>query len=254
MQYEIRTMSLAEVLDTSFRILRDHFVPIVGISAILNVPVALGQSLIQVEAEAGAAASVPLLTLAFGLLSFGLVSPIVGAAITHVIGEVYLGREAKVGESFRMALRILIPLVGTTLLMSVLMVGALLLLILPGIWFMLGVMVVTQVMVLERSFGMTAIRRSLELMKGNRGRVFLIVFVVTLVSLVLNFAFGLAAASLPWLGGLATGISGAVTGAFTSVALVVLYFEIRCRKEAFEIEHLARLVQASSGASPAASS
>ena len=34
--------------------------------------------------------------------------------------------------------------------------------------------------------------------------------------------------------------------------MVVLYFEIRCRKEAFEIEHLARLVQASSGAPPPA--
>ena len=253
MQYEIRTMSLSEVLDTSFRILRDYFVPIVGISAILNVPVALGQSLAASQVEAGAAATLPSLTLAFGLLSFGLVSPIVNAAITHLIGEVYLGREAKIGEAFRVALRILIPLIGTSLLVGLLTLGASLLLILPGIWFGLGVAVVSQVMVLERSFGMTAIRRSLTLMKGNRGRVFLIFLAVLGVSLVVGFAIGLVATPLPWLAGLASGVTGAVTGAFTSVVLVVLYFEIRCRKEAFEIEHLARLVQASSGASPAAS-
>ena len=81
MQYEIRTMSLAEVMDTSFRILRDHFVPIAGISAILNVPAALGQSLIQTEAEAGAAASLPC-SRSVRPPELRAGSPIVGAAIT----------------------------------------------------------------------------------------------------------------------------------------------------------------------------
>ena len=68
------------------------------------------------------------------------------------------------------------------------------------------------------------------------------------------FAFELALGSLTWLGGLASGLASAVTGAFASVALVVLYFDIRCRKEAFDIQHLARLVQASAAAPPAVAS
>jgi len=247
-------MSLAEVLDSSFRILRDHFVPIAGISAILNVPVALGQSLVQTEAEAGAAASLPTLAIALGFLSFGLVSPVVGAAVTHLIGEVYLGRPARIGEAFRVAFRILIPLFGTTLLVGVLAMLATLLLVIPGIWFGLGATLISQVMVIERRFGMTAVRRSLDLMKGHRGRAFLIFLLVMVLSGVMAFAFELAMGPFPLLGGLANGLASAVTGAFASVALVVLYFDIRCRKEAFDIQHLARLVQASAEASPAVAS
>jgi uncharacterized membrane protein len=251
-QYEIRTMSLAEILDTSFRILRDHFVPIVGISAILNVPVAIGQALVESQSQAGAEASLPTIGLAFGLLSFALVSPLVGAAITHLIGELYLGREARLGESFRVAFGIFVPLLGTMLLVGLFTLGATLLLIVPGIWFGLGATLTSQIMVLERSFGMTAIRRSLDLMKGNRGRAFLIILVVVGVSVVAGFAIGLIAQPVPWLSGIVSGLTGSLTGAFSSVAMLVLYFEIRCRKEAFEIEHLARLVQASGGASPVA--
>jgi hypothetical protein len=155
-------MSLAEILDTSFRILRDHFVPIVGISAILNVPVAIGQALVESQSQAGAEASLPTIGLAFGLLSFALVSPLVGAAITHLIGELYLGREARLGESFRVAFGIFVPLLGTMLLVGLFTLGATLLLIIPGIWFGLGATLTSQIMVLERSFGMTAIRRSLD--------------------------------------------------------------------------------------------
>lgn len=252
MRYEIRAMSLAEVLDTSFRILRDHFVPIVGLAAILNVPVAVGQALAEAEARAGNAASLPTLAGAFALLSFTLVSPLVGAAITHLIGEIYLGREPRIGDSFRAAFRIFVPLIGTSFLTGLLMLGATLLLIVPGIWFALGVMVINQVMVLEGVFGMKAVRRSLELMKGNRGRVFLIFLVVIGVSLLTGFVIGLMARPVPWLAGVVSGLSGAITGAFSSVAMLVLYFEIRCRREAFEIQHLARLVQAGGDASPAA--
>jgi hypothetical protein len=35
---------------------------------------------------------------------------------------------------------------------------------------------------------------------------------------------------------------------------VVLYFDIRCRKEAFDIQHLAQLVQAEGAAAPAPAS
>lgn len=243
MRYEIRAMSIGEIVDTSFRVLRNHFVPLVGVSAIVNVPVSLGQALIQVESEAGAAASVPMLGFGIGFLSFALFSPIVSAAVIAMIGELYLAREARIGEAFRVAFGMLLPLIGTSLLAGLLMVAATLALIVPGIWFALGTIVLTPVMVVERMFGMKAIRRSLDLLKGNRGRAFLLYLLVGILASVLGGAFGLVAGAAPILGGLASGIVSAVTGAFLAVLAVVLYFEIRCRKEAFEIEHLARLVQ-----------
>jgi hypothetical protein len=41
----------------------------------------------------------------------------------------------------------------------------------------------------------------------------------------------------------ATGIAASLASSFAAAVFVVLYFEIRCRKESFEIEQLSRLVQ-----------
>jgi len=245
--YEIRAMSIGEIVDTSFRVLRNHFVPLVGISAIVNVPVAMGQALVQAEAEAGAAASLPTLAVGLGFVSFALVSPIVSAAVTAMIGEVYLGREAKIGQSFRVAIEILLPLIGTSLLAGLGVMFGTLLFIIPGIWLGLGLIALTPVMVVERSFGMAAIRRSLDLLSGNRGRAFLLYLLVVILASILGGVFGLLAGVAPIFGGLASSLASSVTGAFLAVVSVSLYFEIRSRKEAFEIEQLARLVGGTSG-------
>ena len=46
------------------------------------------------------------------------------------------------------------------------------------------------------------------------------------------------------LGVLGSGVVASVSGAYTAAVTVVLYFDIRCRKEAFEVEQLARIVEA----------
>ena len=65
---------------------------------------------------------------------------------------------------------------------------------------------------------------------------------------------GLSVGVVPILGPVAAGLASAVTGAFLGVVSVVFYFEIRCRKEAFEIEHLAQLVEGAGAAAAASGS
>ena len=45
MRYEVREMSFAEILDTGFRLLRDHYVLLVGIAAALNLPLAIANQM-----------------------------------------------------------------------------------------------------------------------------------------------------------------------------------------------------------------
>ena len=96
---------------------------------------------------------------------------------------------------------------------------------------------------------MKSIRRSLDLMKGERGRGFLLYLLVIVVSMVLGAALGLVGMLSPWIGALAQGVSSAVTGAFMGAVMIVFYFDIRCRKEAFDVEHLAQLVSGGSAVS-----
>jgi hypothetical protein len=242
MRYEVREMAFGEILDTGFRLLRDHFVLLVGIAALLNVPISLAQAGVE-SAASGDPVTAGAASLAMGLLLIAA-SPIVGAAATFALGEVYLGREVSIGDALRKGLAIFVPLIGTSILAGIVAFGAFLLLIVPGIWVSLGLIILSQVMVLEGKFGTAALSRCFELMKGERLRAFGILLVVFLVQMVVGFGIGVALGAVPVVGALVGGIVASVTGAYTAAVSVVLYFDIRCRKEAFEVEQLARIVEA----------
>jgi hypothetical protein len=247
MRYEVRAMSFAEILDAGFRLLRDHFVLLVGISAALYVPVTLFQSAMESLATEQTPGML-FATGALGVLLFALVSPLVNVAITFALGEVYLGREVSIGDAFRKGLPILMPVLGTSLLAGLAVAGAMLLLVIPGIWVGLGLVVLSQVMVLEGRFGTAAISRSLELMKGQRLRALGIGIVIAILSAVLGFGVQIALGFIPIVGPIGTGLVSAVSGAYMAAVWMALYFDIRCRTEAFEIEQLARLVETGAGA------
>jgi hypothetical protein len=249
MRYEVRAMSLGELLDTGFRLLRDHFVLLLGISAALWIPLSLLQAAFPPPGRGQLPAFTP--TLLLPALIYLLISPVVGVAITYALGEVYLGREATIGDAFRKGLAVLMPVLGTSLLSMLAIIGATLLLIVPGIWVALGMLVLSQVMVFEGRFGGSALRRSLELMKGQRLRGLGIGLVVAILSSVIGFGAELALGIIPLVGPIASGLVSALTGAYMSAIVVVLYFDIRCRKEAFDLEHLATLVTGSREGSPA---
>ncbi len=246
MQYEIRSMSFGEILDTGFRITRNHFVPLVGLAALVHVPAAVINGVLGQSVQRGSMAAL-VLSGTFSLVLFGLLNPFVQVAITRIIGGFYQGEAPSIGEGFREAFRILFPLLGTSLLGGLLTIGGMILLVIPGLWVMFGLVILSPVMVLEHRFGRAGIRRSLDLMKGERLRAFGILLLVSLIVVVLGSAFGLASMVLPYAGSVAAGLAQAVGTAFGAAVLVVLYFEIRCRKEGFEIEHLARLVQQGTG-------
>lgn len=247
MRYEIRAMSFAEILDAGFRLVRDHFVLLVGISAALYVPVTVFQSAVESFAKGQDPGSLALTGL-LGLLIFAGVSPLVGVAITFALGEVYLGREVGIGDAFRKGLAVVVPVLGTSLLAGLAILGAALLLILPGIWVALGLTLLSPVMVLENRFGSAALKRSFELMKGQRLRAFGIALLVGILSAVLGFGVQMALGFIPIVGPIGSGLVSAVSGAYMAAVWVVLYFDIRCRTEAFEIEQLARLVETGAGA------
>ncbi|HKE13061.1 MAG TPA: hypothetical protein VKE73_15960, partial [Myxococcota bacterium] len=162
-----------------------------------------------------------------------------------LIGELYLGHSVAIGDAYRQSLEIFPAMVGTLLLSGLAVLGAYLLLIIPGIFVSLWFVLITQVMVFERTFGSRALARSRELMRGNLLRAVGIMLLEVVLSSVLGFGVGLAVTVLPfgWLQAVANGITSSIASAFGAAALVVLYFDIRCRKEAFDLEHLARLVE-----------
>src|SRR2546422_7472951 len=166
MGYEIRAMSFAEIMDTGFRMVRQHFGLIIGIAAALYVPVAILTSLVLPQAVpgvgswtgAGTAGRLGFL-LGLGLYAI-IVSPIVSAAITFAIGEIYVGRSATVGQSLRVGVSMLLPIAGTSILVGIAVMIGFVLLVIPGMYLFLCFLLVWQVMVLERRYGLAAMGRS----------------------------------------------------------------------------------------------
>lgn len=253
MQYEIRAMSLGEILDTGLRLLRNHFVPLVGTAALLYVPFSLVAALV-LETPDPEAAPDEALGFAAAAISLGavamLLAPIVMAAVTRMLGEIYLGRSLGANDAFRGAFSILLPLMGTFVLAGLAVLAGLLLLVIPGIYLMLAFFVITPVIVLEGVYGPRALGRSRELMRGSLLRALAIYVVALLLSNVLGFGVGLAVGWIPLVGPISTGIVQATAFVYTTSTAVLLYFDARCRKEAFDLEHLARQVEHGGRATP----
>ncbi len=176
------------------------------------------------------------------------------------MGEAYLGRPVSVGRSLRVAVSMAVPFVGTMLLFYLgLLAGplvggvagvvlrrpllAIAAAIIPVVYLFLAWLLVWPVMVLERRFGVAALSRSRALMRGNKLRGFGVTLVAWLIIGVVGTVLQLALGYIPVVGSVAAGLAAAVGSAYGCAVAVVLYFDIRCRKEAFDLEHLSRLVE-----------
>ena len=252
MAYEIRPMSVGEILDTGFRLLRNHFGLLVSIAAVAYVPMGLLQVLITQLAGGGkeqmTAMAVPLLILvALLAIAYAVALPWVATALTMAIGDLYVGRPTSAGQALRQSWSILLPVVGTSLLATVFIALGMLLLIVPGIWLIFTYWVSSQVMVLERIFGMAALRRSGELMRGNKWRALAVGLTGLLLVSVVSGGATWALNAWPIANAIASTVVGMVTYAFMYAVIVVFYFDVRCRREAFDLEHLAQLVEQRGG-------
>jgi len=117
------------------------------------------------------------------------------------------------------------------------------LLLVPALYFFLSWALVWQVMLLERRFGLAALRRSRELMEGNKLRGGGVILVSAALAVVLGGVIDAAMGDIPIVGPIGRGLAAAVGVAYGGTVAVVLYFEVRARHEAFDLAHLAHDIE-----------
>ena len=234
MAYDIRPLALAEILDRGFRVLRDHFWLLVGISAWAWIPFGLLLALGEGNK----------IFTSLGMLVFMMVSPIMYAALIVAVSEVYLDNPATIGGAYGATRGIIVPLIGTFLLFYVLLILAVIALLIPGIYFGVCWALLSPVIVVERRFGMAALRRSRELVRGAWGRTFAILLVAGLIARVPGSLLNLYWVMIPYLGQVLTAATSAVVTTYGAVVLVIYYFDRRCRVEEFDLHFLARQIRA----------
>jgi hypothetical protein len=221
----------------------------------------------------------PLITLfavsvAVLLIQLLLVQPVATAAMTRAVGDVYLDKPTSMGAVYRavadrigavVGVSALLLAVGVGFLAAVVLVtlavsvalgqsGAVLVLLLVLGALFAVVVVYTRwlfaapIVILERLGPVAALRRSWQLVRGSTGRVFGITLLVGLITGILSAAVGALLTVLTQFGDdnvrlvlsqLAALIVGVLIQPISFIVVVLLYYDLRIRREAFDIEMLA---------------
>ena len=263
----LRPMGVGDILDETFRLYRRHFLSFVIAMAVVAVPLALltvgfnvaagvattpGRAPTLTQGLAVAAAAVPLAILS----SFGYL--LSGGAAVRLTSDAVLGRVLDVGAAYRAALGRVLPLFGAGLLVG--LAAGLLALTCIGlpvaVYLGTGWALNPQAVVLERAGSVGALGRSAALVKGNRWRTLGCLFLMTLlvwilVSIPSGIVGALAGALIALIdfpgeqyflnivNAFLSAVGQSLFGAIFWITSTILYYDLRVRKEAFDLEQLA---------------
>ena len=240
----LRPMSMGEILDASFALLRHHAGVFFGI-AIICQGVPTGLSLF-VQFSGGPARHFWLSVLGQVLSMFGYLL-VTGASI-RVVSQAYLGHDPGMAEALNFAFAKLGRTLSAGLSAGILTILATFLFIIPGIVVACGLAVAVQAAVLEPlKSGSDGVGRSWTLTKGFKWKAFGLYFVVGVLFFLFLFGFGIVAGIAAALfqplvvpAVIGMGLVFLFLYPFTSCVFTLFYYDLRVRKEAFDLQVLSQ--------------
>lgn len=261
-------MELADILDGAIELLKRNFGPVALIVLAFVAPVQVlsayasrhflrQASSMWVDIFSGRQPAQPdpnvfgsstFVTLIAAIVIAVIVVPLVAGAISHLVAESYLGREASAGTAIRAAGRLWWSLLIASVLIH-LLEGIAVFGLVVGAVFVMGFFVVTApAIVVERLGPGKGMRRSANLMRPrywpNLGIAVLAGIIAYFLGGILAF-FGQVFAFLPsginWVFVAVFGVlSQLVQISIIAIAATLLYFDARIRIEGFDLEMMAR--------------
>jgi len=267
-EWELRPLSLGEILDRTFSLYRQNFLLFLGITAIPHL-FTLGLNLAQLMLV-----KAPVLRphaqqlqvrapgLGAGLLAFGIGGIIAlimyvmvylfaqGGTI-YAVSDIYLGRPTTVGASLKKMWGQLGNLFGVSVLNGIVVLIGMIFLIVPGIYLMCRLLTCVPAALLEDLGARDSLERSFALTKDNAGRAFAIyllyfamlygiMMLFTVPSAILMAVMVAKDPSMVWvmtaLVQVGSFVAQTVVGPFLLIATAVFYYDLRVRKEAFDLQ------------------
>ena len=268
----LQPMGFTDILDGMFTFYRNHFRLFITIGVVYLV-LSFGVDLLSVFLlETDATTVAGLVILLFTVLISVAVSTFVVAGLAYASAHVYLGREIIPGIALERAWQRFWTYLGSLILWS-LVVGGLTITIIGipfAIYFSVRWGLYSLPVMLEGTTARNALRRSTELVKGTWWRVFGIMLAISLISFMIYFILeassgflltwtGLSEAEAPtglldtlrqlfvptpseigWFSYTIRRLVSLIIATFTMPISVIgstlLYFDLRIRKEAYDIE------------------
>lgn len=186
-----------------------------------------------------------------------LLQPIATAAMLHVVMEEYKGNRVGIGEAFAYAFSRFLPLLGASIVVGLMVGFGCLLCCLPGVYLGVIFAFTSQVVVLERLGVGDALSRSPALVSGYWWRVFGVLLIIIVINVIVQIAVGIPLGLLlppeeiiPAENGIVMKFNplnhvivvlvsyfvGIIIQSYMAVAVILLYLDIRIRKEGYDLE------------------
>jgi len=260
----LKAMKLGEILDVSFRLYRENFAAFLGILAAAYVPFAIlemalmGLLLPNVSTRTmdpkAAQDAMLALTLVTGAsaFAFGLIAhPLATGALTFAVGARYLNQPVSLGRAYGAIFRVFFRYLLTILLSGLVIGIGMIFCLIPGLFFWVWFQFVSQIVVLEGLGGTRAMGRSRDLGRGFGWRILGYALLTALLSIaiawVLSLGVSLGAPLITesfvtqqlLIQAVQQVINILIMPYFTMV-LILLYYDLRVRKEAFDLEVLSK--------------
>jgi len=249
----LRPLSTGEVLDVSFGLYRALFFPLVMVAAVSRaIPLVMSLYLQPGNIDQDPMAGMNMLVNRWPLFMASLVLGLVAnafavASTTSLVSAAYLGHAITPKTALARAAGVIPQLIIVSFLFAISVGLGLLVLIVPGVILWCGLVLGSVALILEQPVGpIDAMSRSWELTKGFRGKVFVTMFVAYLFLLIPTMIVGVVAGIGAFVGTWPPMVTAVLTGIlqifaypFLYVVYTVLYYDLRVRKEGYDLELLA---------------
>jgi hypothetical protein len=194
----------------------------------------------------GLIGSVALIVLA-GVVVFSIAYPLCTGALVVNISASYLGETVGPGQAYVRAFRKLWRLLTAQAWTTLLVLLGLLLCVIPGVVLWLQLALVPLVVLLEDRTAWAALGRSRALVADNLSKVFGLSAIVWLLEIVASAAISTAVHLVPWPTPFIEDFVGylliqIVVLPVSIATVVLLYYDLRIRKESFDLQHLATVM------------
>jgi len=264
---DLRPLTLGEVLDRTFSLYKKHFwlfvgimcLPMIVLLAIQIAIVLLGLGAV-VAAKAGSIGTGAAVGMAAGAF-FGFLIMMVAylamycaaeAATVFAVSDLYLGKTPTIRDSYRKVRQKFLRAVGTMFLTGLIVMAGVIALFVPGFILLARTGVAVPVAMLEDENPSSAISRSMELTKGFGWSVFAIFVLTWIISIIALLVFQYPATFITILTAkdhaspflllafqdLTQFISSTLVGPIGTIALSLMYYNLRVQKEGFDLQHM----------------
>lgn len=266
----LKPRTVIEILDASFRIYRDNFALFLGILSVAYVPTmaiylyAAGVAAVGVQEAVGDGKLDVLEMYGAGcivLIAHGfqwVIVQMAAGALNVAVRDRYLGEEARLGRSYRALFKGFGRYLAAVIVSGAMFFLALMMCVVPYFILHLWFSVMLVVAALEGRNAFPSMRRSLELSRGHEGRALGLLLLQVLLWIAMISA---RQAALMWViphvtedASFQVVLANAMDEVLTlfllpffTAAWVLFYFDLRIRKEGFDMEVMAGRMAAPAG-------